>query len=80
MPKQKKMQMTLQNALCIADVESDCRTTSGTMQDLDFYRLDLDVYIRGFLHFSLSQPLPQPPPVVKIFPKLFISLVTILPF
>ena len=35
---------------------------------------------RGFLRFSLSQPLPQPPPVVEIFPKLFISLVTILPF
>ena len=35
---------------------------------------------RGFLRFSLSQPLPQPPPVVKIFPKLFTSLVTILPF
>ena len=34
----------------------------------------------GFLRFSLSQPLPQPPPVVEIFPKLFISLVTILPF
>ena len=31
MPKQNKMQMTLQNALCIADVESDCRTTSGAM-------------------------------------------------
>ena len=35
---------------------------------------------RGFLRFSLSQPLPQPPPEVEIFPKLFISLVTILPF
>ena len=33
-------------------------------------KTDLD---RGFLRFSLSQPLPQPPPVVKIFPKLFIS-------
>ena len=27
MPKQNKLQMTLQNALCIVDIESDCRTT-----------------------------------------------------
>ena len=31
MPEQNKLQMTLQNALCTADIESDCRTTSGVV-------------------------------------------------
>ena len=52
----------------------------GEMASGGKHRSHLHNKDRGFLRFSLSQPLPQPPPVVKIFPKLFISLVTILPF